>query len=406
MVDFHQTGIIATIHRLRGRPIEELEREISAFARSSPIALLLPCLFSELQGPALPGIVEELKKVPYLDTIIVPIGRASAEEFEESKRFFSVLPQRTVLLWVDGPEMTHFLEEMKSKGLPTGEAGKGRAVWLCLGYLLAENRCRVIGLHDADIVTYSRELLARLVYPVLSPQIGYDFCKGYYARITDRLHGRVTRLLVFPFLRALEVVIGNHPYVRYLSSFRYPLAGEFALDIDLAGVIRIPCNWGLEVGVLSEIYRNRSMRRICQAEILDSYEHKHQVLSAEDPTAGLHRMAIDIVSHLLRTLSQTGIVFYPGQLHTLLGCYKRTAEDMVATYYADAAVDGLIYDRHTEESTVDVFAGAIQAASERFLADPIGAPDLPNWIRVAAAVPDVSERLLDIGRANGGVRER
>jgi glucosyl-3-phosphoglycerate synthase len=403
MGDFHQTGIVATIHRLKARPLDELESEISVFARSNPLALLLPCLFSELRGTALPSIVEELERVPYVDTIIVPIGKASADEFEEAKQFFSVLPQRTVLLWVDGPAMRHLIDDLKDAGLPTGEPGKGRAVWLSIGYLLAENRCRAIALHDADIVTYSRELLARLVYPVLSPQIGYDFCKGFYSRVTDRMHGRVTRLLVFPLIRALEVVIGNHPYVRYLGSFRYPLAGEFALDIDLANVIRMPCNWGLEVGVLAEVYRNRSMRRICQSEVLDTYEHKHQTLSAEDPTAGLHRMAIDIVSHLLRTVSQTGIVFHPGELHTLLGVYKRTAEDMLATYYADAAIDGLAYDRHAEESTVDVFAGAIKLASERYLADPMGPADLPNWIRVTAAIPDVAQRLIDVARANGGV---
>lgn len=403
MADFHQTGIVSTLHRLRRRPIEDLEAEIFDFSETSPIALLLPSLFSELKGPALPGIVEELKKVPYLDTILVPIGRASAAEWEEAKNFFSVLPQRTVLLWVDGPRMLELLDDFKSRGLPMGEPGKGRAVWTCLGYLLAENRCRTIALHDADIVTYSRELLARLVYPVASPKVGYDFCKGYYARITDRMHGRATRLLVFPFLRALEIVLGNHPYVRYLGSFRYPLAGEFALDVDLANVLRIPCNWGLEVGVLSEVYRNRSVRRICQAEIHDAYEHKHQVVSEGDATTGLHRMAIDIVSHLLRTLAQTGIVFFQGQLHTLYGVYRRTAEDMIATYYSDAAIDGLQYDRHAEEAIVNVFASSIVTASERFLADPIGEPDLANWIRVTAAMPDVSDRLIEIARADGGM---
>jgi glucosyl-3-phosphoglycerate synthase len=155
--------------------------------------------------------------------------------------------------------------------------------------------------------------------------------------------------------------------------------------------------------VLSEVYRNRSIRRICQAEIHDAYEHKHQVVSEGDATTGLHRMAIDIVSHLLRTLSQTGIVFFPGQLHTLYGVYRRTAEDMIATYYSDAAIDGLQYDRHSEEAIVNVFAAAIVTASERFLADPIGEPDLANWIRVTAAMPDVSDRLLEIARADGGL---
>jgi glucosyl-3-phosphoglycerate synthase len=403
MADFHQTGIVATVHRLRQRPVEEIEAEILQWSATRPISLLLPTLFSELHGPALPGIVEELAKVPFLDTIIVPIGRATLEEFEESKKFFGRLPQRTVLLWIEGDRIQRFLQELEAAGLPIGEKGKGQSCWLCLGYLLAENRSRVIALHDADIVTYSRELLGRLVYAVASPRIDYDFCKGYYARVTDRLHGRVTRLLMFPFLRSLEIVVGNHPYVRYLSSFRYPLAGEFALDVDLAQVMRIPSNWGLEVGVLSEVYRNRSIRRICQAEILDSYEHKHQNISAEDSSQGLHRMAIDIVSHLFRTLSQTGIVLHQGQLHALLGVFRRTAEDLIVTYYADAAIDGLAYDRHEEERTVEIFLGAIKTASERFLADPIGAPDLPNWVRVSAAIPDVFERLMAIGAQDGGV---
>jgi len=403
MSDFHQAGIIATVHRLRERPVEELDREILTWSEETPIGLLVPSLFSELQGPALPAIVKQLAEVPYLDTIVIPVGRASAEEFEEAKRFFSVLPQRTVLLWVEGPRIQQLLEDFKSAGLPIGEPGKGRALWLALGYFLAENRCHTIALHDADILTYSRELVARLVYPLVSRQIDFDFCKGYYARVSDRLHGRVTRMLVFPLLRALEIVIGNHPYIRYLASFRYPLAGEFALDASLANVIRIPSNWGVEVGVLSEIYRNRSTRRICQAEILDSYDHKHQVVSADDPSAGLHRMAIDIVTHLLQTLSQTGISFDEGALRSLLTVYRRTAEDFVAIYFADATIDGLKYDRHSEEALLGMFIGAIRTAIDRFRTDPIGQPDLPNWIRVRAAIEDVGDRLVDIVRNDGGI---
>lgn len=403
MSDFHQAGIIATIHRLCERPIEELDREILTWSEETPVGLLVPSLFSELQGPALPAIVKQLAEVPYLDTIVIPVGRASADEFEEAKRFFSVLPQRTVLLWVEGPRIQQLLEDFKSAGLPIGEPGKGRALWLALGYFLAENRCHTIALHDADILTYSRELVARLVYPLVSRQIDFDFCKGYYARVSDRLHGRVTRMLVFPLLRALEIVIGNHPYIRYLASFRYPLAGEFALDASLANVIRIPSNWGVEVGVLSEIYRNRSTRRICQAEILDSYDHKHQVVSESDPSAGLHRMAIDIVTHLLQTLSQTGISFDEGALRSLLTVYRRTAEDFVAIYFADATIDGLKYDRHSEEALLGVFIGAIRTAIDRFRMDPIGQPDLPNWIRVRAAIEDVGDRLVDIARSDGGI---
>jgi len=61
-----------------------------------------------------------------------------------------------------------------------------------------------------DILTYSRELLARLCYPVAHPNLGFDFCKGYSARFTDKLNGRVMRLLVTPLIRSLQSIIGIH----------------------------------------------------------------------------------------------------------------------------------------------------------------------------------------------------
>ena len=68
------------------------------------------------------------------------------------------------------------------------------------------------------------------------------------------------------------------PYLRFLDDFRYALAGEFAMTADLARVIRIPSHWGLEVGVLAEVYRNVAPLRVCQVDLTDNYEHKHQDL--------------------------------------------------------------------------------------------------------------------------------
>jgi len=52
------------------------------------------------------------------------------------------------------------------------------------GDLLALDDCEVIALHDTDITTYDRGLLARLCYPVANPNMGYEFCKGYYPRVS------------------------------------------------------------------------------------------------------------------------------------------------------------------------------------------------------------------------------
>ena len=127
-----------------------------------------------------------------------------------------------------------------------------------------------IALHDCDIVGYERGMLARLCYPVTNPNLDYDFCKGFYARVTDRMHGRVTRLLMTPLIRSLQKILGHLPILVFLDSFRYVLAGEVSMDASLARISRVPGDWGLEVEVLAEVYRNTSLRRICQVDIADS----------------------------------------------------------------------------------------------------------------------------------------
>jgi glucosyl-3-phosphoglycerate synthase len=76
-----------------------------------------------------------------------------------------------------------------------------------------------------------------------------------------------------PLLRAMKSVLGALPLLEYLDSFRYPLAGECSLTTDLIRINRIPSDWGLEVGVLAEVFRNCSLKRICQVELVENYEH-------------------------------------------------------------------------------------------------------------------------------------
>jgi glucosyl-3-phosphoglycerate synthase len=211
--------------------------------------------------------------------------------------------------------------------------------------------------------------------------------------VGERLNGRVTRLFMTPLLRSLQVVVGRQPLLVYLDSFRYALAGEFAMKSDLARVNRIPSDWGLEVGMLAEVYRNCALKRICQTELCANYDHKHQAVSAEDPSKGLVRMATDIAQHLIRTLAAEGIVFTEGSFRTLLVQYIRSAQDSITRYHADAAINGLAFDRHDEESMVTVFSTALRTAYERFLADPLGAPLIPHWNRVVSAMPDCLDQL-------------
>jgi glucosyl-3-phosphoglycerate synthase len=393
MADFYQTGVVSTLHRLGPGKLDRLERELERFTVQEPVALVLPCLIDELDRPALPKIVDHLRRIHYVDTTVVSLGRASNEGMARARALFAKLPGRVRLLWLDGPRVQAVLRQVAEAGLIQTQAGKGFACWLGYGLVLAEARCAVIAVHDCDIVTYDRELLARLCYPVVHPGLGYEFAKGYYARVSDKMNGRVTRLFMTPLIRSLQAIVGRQPLLVYLDSFRYPLAGEFAMKADLARVNRIPSDWGLEVGVLAEVHRNCALRRICQTELCATYDHKHQDLSADDRTKGLMRMSMDIAQNLIRTLAAEGIVFTEGLFRTLLVQYIRTAEDTISRYHADAAINGLKFDRHDEEGVVAAFAEALRTACQRYAEDPLGAPLIPNWNRIAAAAPDFLDDL-------------
>jgi len=393
MSDFYQTGVVATLHRLGDRPLDSMEKDLTLCTRSQPIALVLPALYSEFEGEALPRILEEVSRVPYLTEVVVTLGQASREQFAEARRRVAGVHPRVRVIWNDGPRIQKLYNDLKAAELPVGEDGKGRSCWIAYGYVLAGGRSKIIALHDCDIVNYSREMLARLCYPVADLRIDYVFSKGYYARVTDRMHGRVTRLLITPLVRSLKTLIGRHPFLTYLDSFRYPLAGEFCMYADMARMNRVPGDWGLEVGVLAEVYRNFSVKRLCQVDLCDNYEHKHQTLSADDPQKGLMRMTVDIAKTLFRTLAAEGVVLSGGIFRTLQAQYLRSAEDMIMRYHADAIVNGLGFDRHGEEEVVHAFARGLRLAAESFLADPLGQPLIPNWNRVVAAMPDVFTRL-------------
>lgn len=395
MVDFKQNGVVSTLHNLTNRPLVELEERLTRYAKQRPMALVLPSLYSELEGPALKNIVQELKQVPYLDKIVIGLDRADKAQFEHAKSYFSELPQDHVVLWNDGPNLQAVRTELEAHNLAPANPGKGCNVWYCFGYILAAcKHIEVVGLHDCDILTYDRGLLARLLYPVANPNFSYIFSKGYYSRVADgKMNGRVTRLLVTPLLRALSIVYGYDPYLEYLSSFRYPLAGEFAMNIDALPDLRIPTDWGLEIGILSEIRRNYSTNVICQVDIADCYDHKHQDLSELDRKAGLNKMSIDIALSIFRKLAISGKTVSEEQIRSLKATYLRTALDIIEMYQHDAILNGLDFNIHKEEKTVELFASNLVEAGQLFINNPDETPFVPRWKRVRYAIPDIMQRL-------------
>ncbi|MDH4162642.1 MAG: glycosyl transferase [Nitrospirota bacterium] len=393
MSDFYQTGIITTLHNLGKPSLERIEGELEQFGKTRPVALVLPSLYSEFEGPAMPRIVEELAKVKYLCEVVLVLDKATEREFRKVREFLAPIKSGVSVIHNDGKRVQEIYDTLKRNELDAGQRGKGRSAWLAYGYILASGKCDVIALHDCDIVTYSREMLARLCYPVVNPNLDYVFCKGYYSRVTNKMHGRVTRLLITPLVRSLEMLTGQHRFLRFLDSFRYPLAGEFAMSTDLARVNRIPWDWGLEVGSLAEVYRNYSPRRVCQVDIAANYEHKHQALSAGDAEQGLMKMTVDICKSIFRTLASEGVIFSDGLFKSLSVAYLRMAEDTIMKYEADAAINGLEFDRHEEANAVEAFTKAIRLAAQVYMETPMGTPLIPNWNRVTSAIPGILEML-------------
>ena len=401
MADFHQNGNIATLHNLRTRSLDEMTYELETFAQTRKMALILPCLYSELETEAMPRILAELSKVTYLHRIIIGLDRADEAQFRHAKEFFKGLNQNHIVIWNDSPRMLALGAQLKDMGLAPAEQGKGKNVWSSLGYLIACQDSAVMAIHDCDIVTYTNDLLARLIYPVANANFPYQVAKGYYARVgSDKLNGRVTRLLVSPLLIALKKVVGDRDYIDYLRAFRYPLSGEFAMRTNILPDLRIPSDWGLEIGVLSEAWRNLAPKSVCQVEIADDYDHKHQDLSEADADAGLNRMSTDICKAIFRKLAADGTVFTPNVFRTLKAAYYRCALDLLDAYYNDAKMNGLSIDRHKEERAIELFTENIMRAGHFFLDTPHETPFIPTWNRVHAAAPEFLANLREAAAAD------
>ena len=397
MSDFHQNGFITTFHNFRTKDLNIIESELNEFSKVRPMQLLLPSLYSELSGSALPDIIEKLKKVSYLKQITIGLDNANKKEFLHAKKFFSQLPQKVKIVWHNGPNMMAVSNLLRENGLDNSNPGKGRNVWYCMGYIYGLKNCEAVALHDCDILTYDTEMLARLFYPIANPAYNFYFCKGYYSRIAEgKMNGRVGRLLVSPLISAMKKMNHNNSsYLDFLSSFRYTLAGEFSFRRRLIRDVRIPSDWGLEVGILSEIQRNFANNMVCQVDIADKYDHKHQSISFDDPEKGLSKMSIDIIKTLIRKQASQGIGYNRDTLRALKATYYRTALDYISSYSYDAEMNDIKLDINTEESYVELFSENIMKAGERVLDNPVKLNLMPNWSRVRSAVPFIYEKLID-----------
>jgi len=404
MPDFYQHSVVSTLHCLKEIDLPAQEQKLAEAAEKRPITLVLPALFSEVESPALPHILSELKGVPYVKEIVFSMNRMDGDQFKYARDFFGKSldsDQDWSIIWNDGPNVAALYDDLAETNLTQYVPGKGYNVWMAYGYAIAKGEARIIAAHDSDILSYDREMLYRLCLPTVNPSMAYEYAKSYYGRVSDRMYGRVTRLFVGPLLRAMIKVIGQHPLLEFLENFRYPLSGEFSIDVDLANLIRIPGDWGLEVGMLCEIYRSCATRKVCQVDLGNNFEHKHQHLGYDPaakaepiPTKGLTKMAHDIALNLLHNLTSEGVVIGDSELKAIRLTYERLAKEIIKRHHDDSIFNDLQYFRHEEAEAVEAYYSAFDSASEVYRNRQYSSALLPNWNRVLSAIPDMGDRLM------------
>ncbi len=351
-----------------------MRTELRLHSKWKKTVLIVPLLASEYSDPEnrpiFQNILSQLKNVAYLSAIIFGLDNATEAEAFLLRDLIKASGIRNFLIqWNDGSGFSAIYKQLTDAGFPISEPGKGKNMFLGFGIAIALG-AESIGLIDADIRTFKRTQLDRLLYPVVA--LNYDFSKAYYARIADRkIYGRAKRLLLDPLLLSLKRKFSESReekmlhLIEFLLESNYQLSGEVAFHVDLLKRMRFATNWGVEIFTLIEVYRKASSA----AQVMFSespFEHKHQNASPKDPGKGLNRMAIDIVTTLMNALVvEEGLEITDTFFRDLTVTYQAVAEENIKKYSDDSAFNNLEYDRDSEEYMVKtIFRGSILKAGE------------------------------------------
>jgi glucosyl-3-phosphoglycerate synthase len=382
---------IANIHDFF-MDFDAMSTHLSSVKTKFPAGLVIPVFGKDITSPSLLKIMTEINSCDYLSKVYIALSAKDPHDYEEAMRISRKLKVPCEVIWCNKPEVLAIFEELKGKGLDvTGLSGKGKDVWIAMG--IASLELFAFAIHDADIVSYTKMLPTKMLYPIIEPKLDFFFAKGYYARINQdnkKMYGRIHRLFINPMLEVLQEKLRYSKFLTYLQSFSYPLAGEMSLYCDIATHLRVPSDWGLELGLLSEVYRNASYGRICQVD-LGFYDHRHKTIDQNS----LLKTAEDSFITLLRTLTETeNIDVSEPFLTSLQVAYRRLAQDKIRQYHADATCNRLDFDRHEEETNVDSLSSVILTGGRKYLENPVKA-QLPDWLRTMAAMPDIREKLRE-----------
>ncbi|WP_246998966.1 glycosyl transferase family 2 [Halosolutus gelatinilyticus] len=358
---------IATLHDLGGSGIGGVAADDAIARAVGETAVVVPMTDREHESPAAARVLAELERLDPA-AVIVPV-RAAPDRIGPFREWLESFALPIEVLWCTAPAVE---ERLRAAGL-SGGFGKGRDVWLALGPAAAAGEYVVV--HDADARSYEAGHVRRLLAPLT---MGFSFSKGYYARVEDgRLYGRLFRLFYDPLIRALSAS-HDAPILEYLGAFRYALAGEFAATADLARRLRPPRTWGLEVGTLGAAFDHAGVAGTAQVD-LGRHEHDHRAVAGE---TGLEGMSREVAAELLRVVEERGV---DPDYGTLPDRYLAVGDRLLDRYGADAAFNGLAYDRASERDQLERYADSIAPPGlDRRLPPWRDAPLAPGDVRDAA----------------------
>lgn len=257
---------------------EDLDRLLELKRRAGKtVSVCLPCLNEAATiGPILETVVEELmSRVPLVDQLCVVDGGSRDGSPELARKV--------------GAEV--YLQEEILPGLYVPQ-GKGDALWRSMYCMRGD----IVIWMDSDI----RNFHPRFVYGILGPLLTRPdilFVKGFYQRPFRAEHrllptggGRVTELVARPLLSL---------FYPELTALIQPLSGEYGGDRSLLENIPFFSGYGVEIGMIIDIYSRYGMGVIGQVD-LEERQHRNQALPA------LGRMAFQIIQAVLVRLQKEG----------------------------------------------------------------------------------------------------
>jgi glucosyl-3-phosphoglycerate synthase len=391
MADFH-INKVPTFSLFQHENCEAMEEKVIKAVSKIPAGVLIPALFRDLSSDAMHNIIEVLSQTEYISKVYISLDQSDEKQYLRAREIIRPLGNKAMLIWNDKPAVAAVIDRIEHQ-LPLGGRGKGRAVWTTLGYIIGKGEVSAIAFHDADIITYDRDFLTRLLFPLM--YMRFQFVKGFYVRYDKKLFGRVTRLFYFPLVRTLKDMFGSTEFLDYMGDFRYPLSGEFATYTSQARMMQFPSDWGIEVGLLGEIYRLVRESRICQIELTSRYDHKHQQVGSTTEK-GLFKMASDIARTFFTHLASNGVSLNAEIFRTIRLTYLKHAREMVGMYesLAEMYEKRITFDFHEELKTVELFASAIDSGVLDFCSQHIGSPLIPDWKRVESAIDGILPELV------------